>query len=149
MFVNRKEAASRIRRQFLPKTCRLSAHDQFYISVRLAAEKELCTVYRVSTKSHDLQSHTVNVCNLWAATLSRSATKWGYTKGDTRMCKTSRAVSLLLSALGFLSYIVLLLLLSSSSSSSSSSSVSPLCRVSTLVFLRQTMSLGNTVLQLF
>ena len=29
------------------------------------------------------------------------------------------------------------------------SSVSPLCRVSTLIFLRQTMSLGNTVLQLF
>jgi hypothetical protein len=33
--------------------------------------------------------------------------------------------------------------------SSSSSSVSPLCTVSTLIFLRQTMSLGNTVLQLF
>jgi len=33
--------------------------------------------------------------------------------------------------------------------SSSSSSVSPLCRVSTLIFLRRTMSLGNTVLQLF
>jgi len=30
-----------------------------------------------------------------------------------------------------------------------SSSVSPLCRVSTLIFLRQTMSLGNIVLQLF
>ena len=29
------------------------------------------------------------------------------------------------------------------------SSVSPLCRVSTLIFLRQSMSLGNTVLQLF
>ena len=29
------------------------------------------------------------------------------------------------------------------------SSVSPLCRVSTLIFLRPTMSLGNTVLQLF
>jgi hypothetical protein len=29
------------------------------------------------------------------------------------------------------------------------SSVSPLCRVSTLIFLRQTMSLGNTVLQVF
>jgi hypothetical protein len=29
------------------------------------------------------------------------------------------------------------------------SSVSPLCRVSTLIFLRQTMSLGNTLLQLF
>ena len=28
-------------------------------------------------------------------------------------------------------------------------SVSPLCRLSTLIFLRQTMSLGNTVLQLF
>jgi len=28
-------------------------------------------------------------------------------------------------------------------------SVSPLCRVSTLIFLRQTMSLGNIVLQLF
>ena len=46
-----------------------------------------------------------------------------------------------------------LLLLSSSSSplssSTSSSSVSPLCRVSTLIFLRQTMSLGNTVLELF
>ena len=27
--------------------------------------------------------------------------------------------------------------------------VSPLCRVSTLIFLRQTMSLGNNVLQLF
>jgi len=36
----------------------------------------------------------------------------------------------------------LLLLLSSSSSS-------PLCRVFILIFLRQTMSLGNTVLQLF
>jgi hypothetical protein len=33
--------------------------------------------------------------------------------------------------------------------SSSSSSVSPLCRVSTVIFLRQTMSLGNIVLQLF
>jgi hypothetical protein len=32
--------------------------------------------------------------------------------------------------------------------SSSSSLVSPLCRVSTLILLRQTMSLGNTVLQL-
>jgi hypothetical protein len=41
-------------------------------------------------------------------------------------------------------YLLLLLL-----SSSSSSSVSPLCRVFTLTFLRQTMSLGNTVLQLF
>jgi len=29
------------------------------------------------------------------------------------------------------------------------SPVSPLCRVSTLIYLRQTMSLGNTVLQLF
>ena len=37
---------------------------------------------------------------------------------------------------------ILLLLLSSSSSSSS-----PLCRVFILIFLRQTMSLGNTVLQ--
>ena len=37
---------------------------------------------------------------------------------------------------------LLLLLLSSSSSS-------PLCRVFILIFLRQTMSLGNTVLQLF
>ena len=41
----------------------------------------------------------------------------------------------------------LLLLLSSSSSSSSLSS--PLCRVFILIFLRQTMPLGNTVLQLF
>ena len=40
---------------------------------------------------------------------------------------------------------VLLLLLSSSSSSSSS----PLRRVFILIFLRQTMSLGNTVVQLF
>jgi len=38
-----------------------------------------------------------------------------------------------------------LLLLSSPSSSSSS----PLCRVFILIFLRQTISLGNTVLQLF
>jgi len=38
-----------------------------------------------------------------------------------------------------------LLLLSSSSSSLSSS---PLCRVFILIFMRQTMSLGNTVLQL-
>ena len=30
-----------------------------------------------------------------------------------------------------------------------SSSLSPLCRVSTHIFLRQTMSLGNTLLQLF
>ena len=43
--------------------------------------------------------------------------------------------------------ILLLLLLLSSSSSSSSSS--PLCRVFILIFLRQTMSLENTVLQLF
>jgi hypothetical protein len=35
------------------------------------------------------------------------------------------------------------------SSSSSSSSLSPLCRVSTHTFPRQTMSLGNTLLQLF
>ena len=35
------------------------------------------------------------------------------------------------------------------SSSSSSSSSSPLCRVIILIFLRQTVSLGNTVLQLF
>jgi hypothetical protein len=41
---------------------------------------------------------------------------------------------------------LLLLLLSSSSLSSS---IFPLYRVSTLIFLRQTMSLGNTVLQLF
>ena len=41
--------------------------------------------------------------------------------------------------------ILLLLLLSLSSSSSSS----PSCRVFILIFLRQTMSLGNTVLQLF
>jgi len=40
--------------------------------------------------------------------------------------------------------LLLLLLLSSLSSS-----VSPLCRVSTHIFLRQTISLGNTVLQLF
>ena len=45
--------------------------------------------------------------------------------------------------------LLLLLLLLLSSSSSSSSSVSTLCRVSTLIFLRQTVSLGNTVLQLF
>ena len=43
----------------------------------------------------------------------------------------------------------LLLLLLSSSSSSSSASSSPLCTVFILIFLRQTMSLGNTVLQLF
>ena len=41
------------------------------------------------------------------------------------------------------------LLLLLSLPSLSSSSVPPLCRVSTLIFLRQTMSLGNTVLQLF
>ena len=41
--------------------------------------------------------------------------------------------------------LLLLLLLSSSSSSSSS----PLCRVFILISLRQTMSLGNSVLQLF
>jgi len=29
------------------------------------------------------------------------------------------------------------------------SPISPLCRVSTLIFLRQTVSLGNTVMQLF
>ena len=46
--------------------------------------------------------------------------------------------------------LLLLLLLSSSSSSSlSSSSSSPLCRAFILIFLRQTMSLANTVLQLF
>jgi len=43
----------------------------------------------------------------------------------------------------------LLLLLLLSSSSSSPSSLSPLCRVFILIFLRQTLSLGNTVLQLF
>ena len=43
-----------------------------------------------------------------------------------------------------ISFVLLLLLLLSSSSSSS-----PLCRVFILIFLRQTMSLGNTVLQLF
>ena len=41
---------------------------------------------------------------------------------------------------GTLSLLLLLLLLLSSS---------PLCRVFILIFLRQTMSLGNTVLQLF
>jgi hypothetical protein len=41
---------------------------------------------------------------------------------------------------GLIKLLLLLLLLSS---------VSPLCMVSTLIFLRQTMSLGNTVLQLF
>ena len=53
-------------------------------------------------------------------------------------------------------YLLLLLLLLSSSSSSSSppppsslSSSSPLCRVFIIIFLRQNMSLGNTVLQLF
>ena len=55
--------------------------------------------------------------------------------------------------------LLLLLLLSSSSSSSSSSSPpsssssssssSPLCRVFVFIYLRQTMCLGNTVLQLF
>ena len=35
------------------------------------------------------------------------------------------------------------------SSSSSSSSLSPLCRVFIHIFLRQTMSIGNTVFQLF
>ena len=47
--------------------------------------------------------------------------------------------------------IIIIIIISSSSPPSllSSSSVSPLCRVSTLIFLRQTMSLGNTVLQLF
>ena len=48
--------------------------------------------------------------------------------------------------------LLLLLLLSSSSLSLSSSSLlssSPLCRLFILMFLRQTMSLGNTVLQLF
>jgi hypothetical protein len=41
---------------------------------------------------------------------------------------------------GLLLLLLLLLLLSL---------VSPLCRVSTLIFLKQTMSLGNIVLQLF
>ena len=48
--------------------------------------------------------------------------------------------------------LLLLLLLSSLSSSSllsSSSPSSPLCRVFILIFLRQTVSLGNKVLQLF
>jgi len=44
---------------------------------------------------------------------------------------------------------ILLLLLLLSLSSSSSSSSSPLCRVFIFIFLRRTMSLGNTVLQLF
>ena len=41
--------------------------------------------------------------------------------------------------------LLLLLLLLSSSLSSSSSSSSPLCRVFILIFLRQTISLGNSV----
>ena len=45
--------------------------------------------------------------------------------------------------------LLLLLLLSSSSSSSSSLSSFLSCRVIILIFLRQTMSLWNTVLQLF
>ena len=45
--------------------------------------------------------------------------------------------------------LLLLLLLLSSSLLLLLSSMSPLCRVSTLIFLRKTMSLGNTVLQLF
>ena len=44
---------------------------------------------------------------------------------------------------------LLLLLLSSSTSLLSSSSSSPLCRVFILIFLTQTMSLGNKMLQLF
>ena len=47
-------------------------------------------------------------------------------------------------ALQVRSYAILLL-----SSSSSSSPSSPLCRVFILIFLRQTISVGNTVLQLF
>jgi hypothetical protein len=43
-------------------------------------------------------------------------------------------------------YLLLLLL---SSSSSSSSSLAPLCRVFIRIFPRQTMSLRNTLLQLF
>ena len=50
---------------------------------------------------------------------------------------------------GMLLTLLLLLLLLLSSSSSSSSSSSPLCRVFILIFPRQTMSLGNKVLQLF
>ena len=65
---------------------------------------------------------------------------WWLVVGDSRVIKLAllpRRVMLLL---------LLLLLLSPSSSSSSSS---PLCTAFILLFLRQTMSLRNTVLQLF
>jgi len=67
---------------------------------------------------------------------------WTWDHSNTRSWSTSN-VSYDASLL-FL-FILLLLLLSLSSSSSSS----PLCRVFIFIFLIQTMSLGNTVLQLF
>jgi hypothetical protein len=61
-------------------------------------------------------------------------------------CSWAHTLWCLLSILFFCHHLLLLLLLLLLSSSSS---VSPLCKVFTLIFLRQTMSLGSTVLQLF
>jgi len=60
-----------------------------------------------------------------------------------RMLRCNQIKKLFRRTVTLLLLLLLLLLLSSSSS------VFPLCRVSTLIFLRQTMSLGNNVLQLF
>jgi hypothetical protein len=73
-----------------------------------------------------------------------------------RECSVAAVLSLLfmvliplVSVLNLLYFYISTSLLLLSSSSSSSSSSSPLYRVFILIFVRQTMSLGNTVLQLF
>ena len=66
-----------------------------------------------------------------------------------KMCQELQIFAVVYMYWGASYALLLLLLLLSSSSSSSSLPSSPLCRVFILVFLKQTMSLGNTKLQLF
>ena len=83
---------------------------------------------------------SLSVCTAWfhnSVTSPSSYTGLG-------MCVCVCTICLWFQYLRLCILLLLLLLLLSSSSSSS-----PLCRVFILIFLRQTMSLGNSVLQLF
>ena len=88
--------------------------------------------------------HLTSAMNLEAIPTSEALSVHPYT---ARWCKEKSKLRPIYRAernRGTLLLLLLLLL-----SSSSSSSTSPLCRVFIRIFLRQTMSPGNTVLQLF
>jgi hypothetical protein len=105
-------------------------HTQFGSgNIHCGEAMEISPVYGYDNSCFNLHFNIIILCSL---------------RLPSNLCPSDFPISVLFNAFMFVPILVILLL-----SSSSSSPPPPLCRVFIFIFLTQTMSLGNTVLQPF